>query len=357
MLITIYKQVSQYNYTLDDPIEIFQSLSVTENFTTHNEFSLTLPASNHIKTLVPDAILKIDGVLYFVDTAIVEDDSPEKLTVSGLSLMGWLQKKIIRKNWIQTGKPEKIAYDILNQMIITTDSKFKIPLFSLGSLPSITANSIQYQNSYGAILEEIETLCDTYNFGFREVALSDYYPTTRIDFYGGQDVSDQVVFKKSFQNLLTESYQNIIEDEATVAYVFGEGEGSYRKFVIVNDNLTGADRKEIYVDARDLKQESEETIMTDAQYIEALRNRGLAKLAEQQRILLVNGQININDELYEYKKDYDLGDLVTIVSEKFGLSKKAQLTSVTRTWDEHGYHIDPIFGKEAPTIIEKLKRK
>ena len=71
--------------------------------------------------------------------------------------------------------------------------------------------------------------------------------------------------------------------------------------------MSGLERKEIYVDARDLQQTVDDVKMPDAQYIATLQSRGKEKLTEQPRVLALNGTINLNDSLFVYGRDYKLG--------------------------------------------------
>lgn len=343
-----------YNYQSVDIIDTFKSLSETLNWFTENEFNLTLPMDKSlVKLMVPETCLLIDGTFYYVDRAT--SDGREELIVSGSSLAQKAGKRIILTNWNQQAKPEKIAFDLINRYAIGGSNP--ISFLSLSALSEFSAASIRYQNSYGKVMEEVSSLAETYDFGFYEVPKTIYNPSSVITFSKGKDVSKNVEFSVEDENLLDESYENNNFDEATVAYVFGEGEGAARKMVVVNDGIKGINRKELYVDAKDLQKETDGVTYTDSQYLELLRERGRSKLTEQQKILQLTGSINTRDSLYKYGEDYRLGDRVSVKSDLFNLKYTTQLTSVTKTWDETGFYIDPIFGKETPTVFDILKRK
>lgn len=70
---------------------------------------------------------------------------------------------------------------------------------------------------------------------------------------------------------------------ANVALVQGAGEGDERATVWVgNVDATGSDRREMYIDARDLQPEDGET-STSQSYLEKLADRGGEKLLGQLR--------------------------------------------------------------------------
>ena len=96
----------------------------------------------------------------------------------------------------------------------------------------------------------------------------------------------------------------------------------------MNEGFSGLDRKELYVDARDLQSTIDETTLTTEQYNNLLTTRGNEKLSEKQAILLLDGDVNINSELYKYGTDYNLGDKVSVYSERFRVSTVKTLTEI-----------------------------
>ena len=74
-------------------------------------------------------------------------------------------------------------------------------------------------------------------------------------------------------------------DYANVALVQGAGEGNERATVWVGDvNATGSDRREMYIDARDIKPEEDKNETSTSQsYLAKLADRGGEKLLAQLR--------------------------------------------------------------------------
>lgn len=326
-------------------LDSWERLKITENWYSTNAFELDIGYSKDlIRMIIPETVLLIEGLFYYVDR--VKSDG-NKITISGRSLGHRINRRIIKHNYKRQGRPAFIAYDLIRSYVE----------FMNVVQPSSFGNSIRYQDSYGNVLESVEALCETYDFGFVENPKTIYEPSVEISFVEGRDVSDVVEFSTHFENLMGDNYENSTYDEANMAYVFGEGEGADRKMVLINNNLTGLARKELYVDARDIQSKDGSTTLTPAQYEAELIQRGLEKLSARSKILTLDGTIDVNDKLYTLGKDYRLGDIVTIRSEKFNLRKKQRITKLEKTWDKEGFHLDPVFGKEAPTIFEVISRK
>lgn len=348
--VEVFTRISGVTYASASILDIWKSLSVTISYYTANSFAATiLLTPENIKLFVPDTLLLIDGCFYYVDKVNCDNVQNGTFQVSGKSLFAKSSTRIVYRTYTQTKRPELICYDHLRaEVVAPTDNKRKIAYLDVAAPGTLTSGTIQYQNSYGEVQEEIETLCDTYDFGFREVGIfTNGTVKNQISFFKGRDLSGIVEFSAEFENVSEETYENSNYDERTTALIWGEGEGSDRKHTQVGNELTGIDRKELYVDARDLQQEA----MSDASYTETLKNRGKSKLAENPRILAANGSVDLNSSLFVCGVDYEVGDRVKRTSTAFGLQDSQVLTSVTKTWDETGTYLDGVFGRESKVKI------
>ncbi|WP_165005994.1 MULTISPECIES: siphovirus ReqiPepy6 Gp37-like family protein [unclassified Enterococcus] len=360
MELEIFTQDSQdqWHFESEKVFDGFKSLTINLNYYTYSDFELFVGLKNeHIRMFVPDTVIYMEGLYFYVDNAAVDDQSTMQLKVSGKSLLGKANDRIVQRLYNKTARPEQIVWDHLNAEVVNpSDTKRRIQYLKLDAAPNLGNSSIQYQNSYGNVAEEIETLCTSYDFGIRETAERLGKPTNKLSIYRGKDVSEVVEFSDVYENLTKAGYQNNNFDESTTALVYGEGEGSTRKSVVVNGEKIGLERKELYVDARDLQQNSNDTNLTDAQYLAALSNRGSSKLAERRRILTLTGEVPIHSKLFELGKDYDLGDTVSVKSDLYNLKKKSTITTIKKTYDSKGLFIEPVFGKETPTVFDILGR-
>lgn len=338
-------------------IDTFKSLKIIRRYYEANEFELKIPLSiNVINDLSIGNALRLNGTFYYINWSNVESLESGVLNVKGVSLFGWLSNRIIWENYIKQAKPEFITREILLRHVINpTVPDRKLNLISVGDYVDLGNETVQFQNSYGMVREQIEKLCNTHDFGFTETPIDPFSPSARIDFYRGNDLSDSVEFTTDAENILTERYEASDFDERNVALVAGEGEGSDRELVTLG-NGGGLNRKELYVDARDLQSESEGVVTPLPDYRNILRERGNEKLSEHRPILVLDGDINTHNQLYEYQVDYDLGDVVKRTSPTFNISYNGRITEITEIYED-GLHIIPTFGRKSPTLIDMIKRK
>lgn len=369
------KGTSGFDYASAGILDTFSSLTINWRYYTYHEFSLSLfmqdlyisniekERQSVIETLLQvDSILNIGDVYFYIDRVRCEDSTSGQLIVSGKSLRAKAKKRIVYRVYHQVKRPELIVYDHLNNEVVNpSQSNRKLAYLSLDLPGVLTSETVDYQNSYGVVQDEIDTLCSTYDFGVRETAVNLQSPQNKIELFKGRDLSDVVEFNVEFDNLLSESFETSNFDEATMAWVFGEGEGTARLNVKLNDTLSGLERQEIYVDARDIQKATQDgngkdITLTDAQYKAALNSRGKTKLGEQVATLNLNGDIDLDNDLFEYGVDYQVGDRVRLTSKLFNLTKTSVLSGVDETYDDEGHHLSPIWDKETPTLFELLKR-
>lgn len=383
MDIEVFKRVgtSGFNFKSAGILDVFESLTVNWRYYTYSQFSLKILLEDVQKIIlnnseeiarrkdilfslfISDNILNINNVYFYIDRVVCDDSTKGELIISGKSLRAKSLKRIVYRIYHQTKRPEQIIYDHLNNEVVNpSQASRKIQYLSVSSPGALSTATVDYQNSYGVVCDEIDTLCSTYDIGIKETATNLQNPHNQLEIIKGRDLSDVVEFNVDFDNLLSESYESSNFDEATMAWVFGEGDGNARLNVKLNDNLAGLEREEIYVDARDIQKQTQDghgkdITLTDAQYKAALTSRGIEKLSEQVEVLTLNGDIDLESELFEYGKDYKLGDRVRFTSKLFNITKTSVLAGIDETWDNTGHHMSPLWDKESPTVFDIIKRR
>lgn len=152
-----------------------------------------------------------------------------------------------------------------------------------------------------------------------------------------RDNKPPVIFSEELNNLADSSSEETVQNFSNVALVAGEGEGETRKTVIVfshsgdNKYEFGFNRRELYVDARDLQKATNDDLF----------QRGKTKLAEYKILTNYTGGI-INDVVYKYDRDYFLGDRVQI-NRPTGEIVFGDLQEFTYSQDENGISKYPTF--------------
>ena len=341
-------------------LESFFSLRWVRRYSKCGEFELHCSLTSETLQLLQkgNVVWKKDDLeAGYIEYRNLSQDSEgkEALVVKGKFLTGYLGRRII---WgtenLNTTAELAIRTLINNHAINPINADRKIDLLTLGEIKNYT-QSISMQVSYKNLLEEIENIANASELGIRTLLdmqnkqmIFDIYEG--IDRTAGQSINAPAIFSKEFENVLEQEYIDSLNNYKNIALVAGEGEGSERKFITVGGG-TGLDRYELFVDARDLQQED----MTNEEYEAVLQNRGQSKLAEMREIQTFESKININSNL-TYKEDFDLGDVVTCTSKKWGITIDTRITEVEEIYEESGFSVNITFGNNIPTLIDKIKQ-
>ncbi|RZI47973.1 siphovirus ReqiPepy6 Gp37-like family protein [Lactococcus kimchii] len=367
-ILLAYQWLGDFNFAKAKIFDGFESLIIYENYGKCNTFELDIPFSFENNAIFrPESVFKFEGIYYYVDDVSGKND---QLKVCGKSLAGKYDTRIIDRVYTASKSPALIAWDHINQEMINpanyTDvngshngSDRKIEYLALAAADGLNLASIDYQNSYGGVDEQVEKLCETYDFGFREIG-SKGKVSNQIQFFKGRDVSKWVVFSDDadgYDNLSEVEFEHTTFDEKTVAYALGEGEGTARTKIVVNPNLKGLGRKETYVDARDLQSKNDTTTIPAATYNNMLKERGAQALADRQEVITLNGDFILESKLIKFGRDFFVGDKVKLLSKRYGASKTAVISQAKKTYNEKGEYLELTYDKETPTIFKLLGRK
>lgn len=121
---------------------------------------------------------------------------------------------------------------------------------------------------------------------------------------------------------------------------------------------SGLQRRELYIDARDLQSDSDpDNPLTPEEYIAVLTNRGTEKLAEHPLVKSFSAQVRTFRPTYTLGEDYQLGDTITVTDERLGLTVAAVVQGVERAVSGQGESLTLTLGFSPPTLYDILKRK
>lgn len=287
------------------------------------------------------------GVIEKVQITTSEEEG-DHLIVSGRCARSILDRRIIWEQTILSGTVEACLRKLVTDACISPTvypSARRMSVLALADAHGFT-ETVATQYTGTVLLEAVEELCAAYNYGFK-MRLQD--GSLVLDFYKGADRSasqsenPRVVFSEDFDNLIASNYTCDKTNYKTVVLAAGEGEGKFRSWATAFNGAAGTysglQRRELYVDARDMSSNDGE--VSTADYLAQLQERGLAKLLEAAIVESFDG--SVADQQYLYGVDYFLGDTVTVIN-KHGLQSDAQVLEVVEVWDENGYGCTPTFG-------------
>ena len=301
--------------------------------------------------------------------SIIDDKGTKTFNVKGRTLEMILTTRIIWGTYNASNKhASTVMYDIVKQNCINpTNTNRKIPYLECAEDKHI-GDKISIQKTGDEVYATLNTIAASSDIGFnvlfrpKEKKLI-FEVVAGVDRTIEQNEVDPVEFSTDFEDILSSSYYTNSQDEKNVALVQGEGNDASRvSQVSGNNELKGFNRKELYVDARDVQSEtvseSGATIsLTPDEYKAALINRGNDKLSECDITETFEAQIRVfGDVQYEFGKDYRKGDKVTVRDRQLNVVVSARITEVEEDFDDE-YALVLTFGYSYPTIMQKVKRQ
>ncbi|WP_051931885.1 hypothetical protein [Clostridium sp. KNHs214] len=332
-------------------VDKFTSFFYISKWETYGEFEFHVTDFN--KELIQKGnIIMIDrdgyraGVIEHIE---VDTEDTEDITIKGFSLGYWLTNRI-------TVPPTGYAYHAFNtnvedimlalvkaNAIDPLDTNRKIP--NLITEPSKTRGiKLEFQTRYKNLDEELTKLSKTSGLGWT-ITLD--YRTKKFVFKvlegknlsTEQSINPPQIFSVDYDNIRKRNYLDSNIGYKNMAYVAGQGEGKDREIQPLNNTLSGFDRRETFIDARDIEEGGN------------LVDRGKIKLAETPQIASFECEV----DPVAYRVNWNLGDIVTTLDKKLGLIKHNRVTEVKEIWED-SYKIEPTFGTTIPTLGEKIKQ-
>ena len=328
-------------------VEAYEYLRWTRRYSRCGSFELKA-----IATTDNLALLKIGNILWknddeeagLIEFVELTGSDREFIEIAGRFATSFLARRIVWGTEILTGDLG-IAIGQLVYKNLTNPTNPARTIDGITHTPYVLGVSVNTQTSYRNLMAAVTGLCDAADVGIKTV----FDPRTglfTIVPYHGSD--SQAVFSREFENIIEQKFTQSVMDYASFALVAGEGEGAGRVIVPVGGGA-GEGRYEIYVDARDLREEDFPNT-----YEDALAFRGLQKLAELAIIEAFDVSVNQYGNL-TYKIDFDIGSKVQVVSKSWGVSLAARITEIEESYDREGMSISATFGKSLLTINEKIR--
>ena len=303
---------------------------------------------------------------YQIDYMYYVDEAETELEIIAYSLNYWLYWRIIERQMRFTGNAEDVIKKYVNAICINpTNLKRKIPNLVLAANSGISS-TVDSSKSGGELGEHLFELCKSNEM---TVDILMNHSTRKFEVYTWQGVdrstlqttNPPVIFSKEFDNVINQQYTKSYTDYKNVAVVAGEGEGDARQVAIYNDEPSGFDRREVYIDARNVRSEyrdenDNEVVLTSAEYASLLREQGKEQLAEYQIIETYESEIDMYSQ-FVYGVDYGLGDKVSNRNDELGKILHARVVTATLTSNRNGTNLNVEFGNESLDIYKRIFKK
>ncbi|MFJ5768152.1 siphovirus ReqiPepy6 Gp37-like family protein [Lysinibacillus sp. NPDC093210] len=360
--------VFDLNFNALGEISEYKKLILQRNYYKFSMLTLIVPGTPEMIEL-----LKMDNIIttqsnpnygYIIQHFDYIDQNGSEIEVVAYSLNFLTSWRVIERQQRYVGNVEDIIKSFISSNAINTSPNKVLPNLRLAANTGIKIVDDSTKTG-GPVSEHCFALCQKHEMSF-DILINHKDKKYEVYTWQGEDhsitqtVLPHVIFSKEFDNVIKQNYVNSNVETRTTAIVAGEGEGTNRKTATVNDHLKGFNRRELYVDARDLQSSylddnNNNVTLTPVQYIATLQSRGNEKLAEYQEIETYESEIDMFAQ-FEYGIDYSLGDVVSIRNDELTKVMHARVVCAELTVDRDGQELRVEFGSNIPTLNEKLKK-
>ena len=276
------------------------------------------------------------------------------LRIRGKSLESLLEWRTIMQTYTFAGAADDVIYHYIRENIgnywyYNTDSEHLanlkmryINLMGIDDHVYLGLAKTEVQPFLQNLGDFVSSMCRSFGIGYR-VRFSNgrmYY-----SLYSGADltinqlVNNPVIFSVDFDNLGNTDFTIDRRTYFNRIIVAGEGEGKDRSIATTGMAVKhgGIEVKEKYLDKKNASSNSDGASSYE-KLIASIANTALDASKETVEFI---GEA-LNDAHFKYRKDYNLGDTVT-VQNSYGITGSATVSEVVETVDSVGYKVIPTF--------------
>lgn len=318
-------------------IDEYKSLRWRRKYFEAGEFELHLKVTaENIKLFQLDNIIvreESEESGFIKSILLTESDNSTELVVIGRFLSYLLYRRIVKQRINFTGTILNGMRKLLNQM-----TPFHILDIEDSSIDSET---ITFQCTYKNVYEYNKKLSLASNIAFRiKVDLENkrlkFQNYVGIDRTAQQKLNPFYEFSEEYSNIEKADYLKDKSSLCTYVLVGGEGEGDNRVKVEI-DNTTLLHDWDIVEKFVDAKSESKGNL-SDFEYTAVLKEKGMEYIKQ------LTESINFDVYANDYKKKWDLGDIVTVKKESWKIEENLRITEVEEVIEGTAIKVTPTFG-------------
>lgn len=318
-------------------VDYFISLRWRRKYFEAGEFEIVLPVNDYMMQFIDTDVIVMRN--NYTEAGIIEtiefsdNGTNEEVTISGRFLSSLLSRRIVKSKINFSGNTIEGMNTIVNAMT---------PLTTQWETETVTMSSphIDFQVTYKNVYDYLKKLSEYSNIGIRVVPNVDskvymFEVWKGIDRTSEQNENEEYSFSDDNYNI--EQGKLVMSEKTKASYVLvgGEGEDSSRVLVTVDDGATGFDRYEIFSDQKGIRKEN----LSDSAYKEKLKTVGEVLLSDGAFQLEVTALVQ-----QDYKVKWNLGDIVNIKKEKWGVYTTYRIIEVEETIEDGKKTIYPTFG-------------
>lgn len=354
--------VFNFNFERIGIIAVYQSAEFTLNYKKHSELELIVDATpeniDYFINNTDNVILTkyTDNSHGYISYVIkYTDNTKTQIQVICKSLGYLLNNRLIDNQQTFTGTVEDtIRYFVTNNVISPSNQNRIGTNLILGTLNGFTSSTTEaFANKF--LDEALWEICIKFDIAYdilMDVDNKKFIFTVwqGIDRSDEQNERDAVIFSKIFGNVLTQNYTDDKSDYRNTVFIISGDTTTTQTQLIVNDENSGWNRREVFINSSDLTGDAETPTNT------ILTERAKNTLAtDYERVQSFETDVDYNSQ-FKYLVNYSMGDKVSIRNDDLGVVVHTRIVTVAEKYSKDGFDLSIEFGSNKPTLMSKLKK-
>ena len=321
------------------------SVQLSDYYNDVGKLILVMPVNDYnIEALKNDSILydTVKKIAYIIKN--VKTDTPQnRITANGYTTNHFLNSRVIASS-VAISNVESGVYSVVNNNLR------EMPRVSTAAAKGLTEETeiILYGKT---VLEQIMPVLSNVELGHRMV-WNHRTEQHVFEVYKGKDLTSGI-HAVVFSDEQGTAHDLVINDDIStfknVAYVvskFKDGDTEKELMEIVG-TATGADRHEQWFEVSLNREENE----TESQFRARMRTHGAMELGK----LIKRKSFSVVIDPAELGVLYNIGDLVSCVSQRFGVKFNARISGMKYKKDANGETTEVVLGEPKLTAIGEVK--
>lgn len=328
-------------------IEAYESLQWLRKWHEPGEFELHMPY-----TAEAAALLKRENILVkgseagVIETVFFNDNGTDEIVCRGYTLSGYAKRRILWEKRTITGTPEEIMLQLAEHSLgPSAGSERAFPRMAVAPVIGFPGETMDYQSERGNLCDELRALSEQSGLGW-DIALSGgamiFKVLAGLDRTREQDENAWAIFSRGYENISSPQYEEDAREIKNVVLVTAEIKSSELTETV--GESTGYLRRETTVSVSGVDKDEGGNELTQEQSKALMRTRGETELAANVLAQSFSGGVAPVGNLV-YREDYDLGDVVTCLDERWGVASSARITEVKEIYEKKGLTLSLTFGK------------
>jgi len=326
-------------------IEEYESVQWIRRFYEPGDFEIDMPYNANAAALLKKENIVVKGEeAGVIESVRLSDDGADRIECRGYSLAGYAKRRILWNKQTITDTPENVMRKLAEYNIgPSAGTDRAIANLAVAPEQASVMDAINYQSERENLCDELQTIGEQYELGW-DITLSDgvlsFVVLNGLDRSLSQQEHPRAIFSRSYENISSPEYEEDARDMKNVVLVTATLNDAEITETVGTE--TGYLRRETTLAASGVDKDENGYELDESESRALMRTKGAeAAVALAQSF---SGDAAPVGNL-TYCVNYNLGDVVTCLDDRWGVTADMRITEVKEIYEKNGLTLSLTFGK------------